>query len=154
VQRRTLLWPFGKKQWNMNAYCQESVTQSLVLLFAAIGVRKRETHRDFQRVPDGLIRSSGILNRTIEEKEIFLASKAACAGIVFILPTMRISGPRPAPCTARFGSKPQQRSASDRAPERSQDDAANSSGAKDTIAGRLMRLRSPNPSEHSRNSER
>jgi hypothetical protein len=66
-------------------------------LFAAIGVQKRETRRDFQRVSDGLIRSSDILNPAIEEKEMFLASKAAWVGIVFILLTMRISGPRPAP---------------------------------------------------------
>jgi hypothetical protein len=89
------------------------------LLFAAIGVRKRETHRDFQRVPEGLIRSSDILNRTMEEKEMFLASKVACAGIVFILLTMRISGPRPAPLAS--GANLSKRSASD------QDDAANSS---------------------------
>ena len=121
------------------------------LLFAAIGVQKRETHRDFQRVSDGLIRSSDILNRTIEEKKMFLASKAAWAGIVFIFLTMRISGPRPAPLASGANLSKEVPAIGHRNDLKTMQQTLRSKGY---YRGRLTRLRSPHPSEHSRNSER
>ena len=65
---------------------------------------------------------------------MFLASKAAWAGIVFILVTTGIL--KPPPDAARFGSQCQQRSAGGWESERCQEDAANSAGRR-TLRGEV-----------------
>src|ERR1700730_17759235 len=65
---------------------------------------------------------------------MFLASKAAWAGIVFILVTTGIL--KPPPDAARFGSQCQQRSAGGWESERCQEDEANSAGRR-TLRGEV-----------------
>jgi hypothetical protein len=82
---------------------------------------------------------------------MFLASKAAWAGIVFILVTTGILKPPPTPLASV--SQCQQRSAGVWESERCQEDAANSARQRTLPRRGRWRLRSPNRGEHSRISE-
>jgi len=57
---------------------------------------EERTHRDYQRVSDGLIRSSGTLNRTIEESNV-LSQYSRVGGDCFHVVHDENLGPDPAP---------------------------------------------------------